>query len=141
MSQSLHIITGVQVIRSMAAQSFIRHGNVINLVLYPNREWMDVSFTARSLSFEEKPTKTDAGIIYQSAVQFATTKEKKPSDFVLSELEPHDILVKLNYNNGESRLVGGVDFPARMIVEQDTENNDVYRFKISCTSIFRSVLF
>lgn len=137
---SLHIVTGIQVIRSMAVQSFIRHSNVIALVLSPGREWTDIFFTSGSMIFEEKPTKTDAGILFQSSIQFATIAEKKPTDFIVSELEPHDLLVKLKYSTGESRLVGGVDFPARMVVEQDSDGNDVYRFKISCTSIYRSVI-
>lgn len=134
----LQFITSIKAVRSKSLVAFQQSGNYALPTLSGNMPWTELQFTPGKTTFSETPSNSAPGTLYQSTLQFAGTDDSPEKHQLITGLEPYELIVLIGYNTGRHKVLGSPSFPARLIVEQSTENNSVFLFKITCSSIYRT---
>lgn len=132
----LQFIKKLEVIRTRALVSFSRVNDNVSLSV-SGMDWEEIVFTPASATLEVKPVQGKAGNLYESTLQCLSAVDDSTRSAQLARLEPYDLLCRITYNNDVKKVVGDKDMPSRLTVEQDVDNQSVFRYRFVCSSIYR----
>lgn len=124
-------ITGISYIKLDGPEkdlsTYTKAGNYVTIALAAEKEWISVEHTQLQAAFSENQKDTPAGEQYTPTLQLILGGDDAEQLDELTGLSGMPLAVKMDYENGVSKIIGSPDYPVFMGSDLGSANFETKR--------------
>lgn len=111
----------------------------VKIEFLPGKSWFLLTHTPGTFDLSEKQ-KTDAsGVLFEQKLKCNYTRYERTDDNRVHYWQMADLLLKVEYNTGETEIIGCPAFPVRLNATLEVGKSTVYKLEFTCSTIYRAL--
>ena len=108
----------------------------LRVTLKNNCAWKEIYLTAGSAEFTEVQKEEIPGQSYQQKLRFLFPGEDEANQSDLEPLITRPVVIRMEYSDGKSKIMGDISNPARVIKSQKTDSKySGFELTASCVEV------